>query len=162
MAERVMKTPDFPNFDVYPNSAPRADRELPEHASRARGGDRLMETAATIGEAVGSAVYRMQHMQRQVQELRDRFIVIRGRGAENALESAARLKQTAVERAAQLKDAAADRAAHLKNAAGEQVRQARARAERVVHDYPLQVIAGAAAVGLMAGISLRLWRGRHE
>jgi ElaB/YqjD/DUF883 family membrane-anchored ribosome-binding protein len=176
MAEPVTKTPDFPNFDVYPGSPPRADRELPAHASQAReirNNTRLNDTAERIGTAAGTAV-------KGVQELRQRFEVIRGRGAEaagqraseiadratqlrdEALQRAAEWKDVAAARASELKDVAANRAVQLRDAAAERVRVVRARSQRLVNERPLQVIAGAAILGLIAGIALRLWRSNHE
>src|SRR5437016_1173731 len=114
MAEPVTRTPDFPDFDVYPGAPPRAERELPEHASRARevrnrdvhNNDRLNHTAERIGGAVGSAV-------NQVQQMRDRFQVIRGRGTEAAHRELADRASQLADRASQIKDKAAQRAPRL-------------------------------------------------
>lgn len=42
-------------------------------------------------------------------------------------------------------------------------RTARIRSRQIMHDYPFHVIAGAAGVGFLAGVALRIWRSnRYE
>jgi ElaB/YqjD/DUF883 family membrane-anchored ribosome-binding protein len=42
-------------------------------------------------------------------------------------------------------------------------RTTRIRSRQIMHDYPFHVIAGAAVVGFLAGVALRIWRSnRYE
>jgi len=149
MAEPATRTPDVPDFDLYPGgdagagagSNLRPDRELPEVASQARDigsfrRGRLNETAERLGDAVGMAVTRARALPG---ELKDRFTLIRGRSSRVAGQKADELKGTA----------------------NEQVRRARNRIQVLVRDYPLETIAGAAAVGVVLGAGLRMWRSKR-
>src|SRR5256885_1186708 len=82
---------------------------------------RLTQTAEAVGSAVGSAV-------RRVDEVRERFKVIRGKAEETAAARSEELKR------------AAEEWKHLAN------------------ERPLQIIGGAAVAGFAIGIALRTWR----
>ncbi len=114
------------------------NRELPAEAAATRN-PRLNETAEAIGGAVGSAVDTVRHLPERLQEMKERFTVIRGRVQEDAATTATEWKETAREKAA----------------------QARNRAAQLAHDYPLHVIAAVAGLGFILGVALRIWRSRN-
>ncbi len=133
MAEPAFPVDD-PNHEL-PGPGPVAVREVSERPRN----QRLNETAEAIGSAVGSAVETVKHLPDRLQEMRERFTVIRGRAQEEAVSRAADLKETAQQRA----------------------REARTRAAYYSREYPLHVIAAAAGLGFVVGIALRVWRSRR-
>ena len=155
MAEPVLRTPDTPNFDTYPAPTPSPDRTLPPGNT---GDARLNEAAEQIGATVGRAVRTVKELPDQLGSLKDRFTVIRGRGQAATTEKARELTDAATEQARELKDAASERARELRRAAGEQIQKTRRRIAGIVDEYPLQVIAGAAGIAFLLGITLRVWR----
>ncbi len=94
--------------------------------------------------------------------------------AEQAQQKAARIKDKVSEVAGQAQQSVAETYDRAKEGAARTYEQAsrktadfvwtaRSRAKQVMHDYPFHVIAGAAAVGFMAGVALRIWRSnRYE
>jgi len=40
--------------------------------------------------------------------------------------------------------------------------ETKAGAEHILHDYPVHVVLAAAALGVLLGVSLRIWRASHE
>jgi ElaB/YqjD/DUF883 family membrane-anchored ribosome-binding protein len=117
------------------------NREPPAHAvglgvEPRTSSTRLNQTADALGSAVGSAVENVRHLPQRLQEMKQRFTVIRGRTQKQAASKAADLKETARERA----------------------QAARTVAAYYAREYPLHVIAGAAGVGFILGIALRIWR----
>ncbi len=100
----------------------------------------MQAAAERVGDAVGSAVEKVKQLPDRLQEMKDRFTVIRGRAQEDLSA-----------RASELAD-------DLKQQAQLTVSRARTRADRLRREKPLAVILGAAAVGLVLGIVLRLWR----
>src|SRR5512146_2173310 len=118
------------------------DRELPP--ADVQRNARLHETAETIGAAVGSAVESVRELPRRLQrelprrmqDMKQRFTVIRGRTSQDASAAAAEWKQTAQHK----------------------VSQARHRAEYLAHEYPIHVIVGAAVTAFVIGFALRVWR----
>ncbi len=123
-----------PAQPVYrPNAAPVA------HA-RSESNLALNNAAETVGEAVGSAVTTVKELPDRLQEMKERFTVIRGRAQQD------------------IKTKAVDLADDLKEQAKRTAEQARTRAETISRQQPLAVILGAAAVGMLLGIFLRIWR----
>lgn len=114
--------------------------QLPEHSQ-------VQDTAEKIGTAVGTAVSVVRGLPDRLQEMKRRFTVIRGRAQGGALD-----------KATDLKDKAGETFNDLKDKAGERLIDARLRARRVAREYPLAVIAGAAGVGVIVGVLLRIWR----
>lgn len=157
--------PDLPAVDP--------ERELP--AAPPRSNPRLNEAAEAIGGALGSAT-------RQVQNVRERFTVIRG-GAPGAPSKTEQLKQTAqqkvedmkeraasameqarVQATATLEDARVTASRVVRNAresAAERARMVRFRVARLTHDRPLAVIGGIGAAAFLAGVFLRVGRGKR-
>ncbi len=115
------------------------NRELPAQTAETNSNPRLNDTAEAIGGAVGSAVDTVRRLPERLQEMKERFTVIRGRLQEDAATTATEWKETARDKAA----------------------QARNRAAQLSHDYPLHVIAGVAGVGFVLGVALRIWRSRN-
>jgi hypothetical protein len=137
------------------------DRALPERATPSQLGHipnegrasnpRLNSAAETVGSTLGSAVSQVRRVPDRLQdglaEAKQRFQVIRGRKGEDVKAA----MNDAVEKA---REAGED----LKDTAQEKLSEARSRAERLAHHYPLHVIGTAAAFGFLLGIVLRLWR----
>ena len=97
----------------------------------------LNSAAENIGSAVGSTV---ESARTRLQEMKQRFTVIRGRTQRD------------------LSIKASEVAEDLKDQAQRTVTDARTRAERLARRNPFAFIAGAAAVGFVLGIVLRIWR----
>ena len=139
-----LRTEDVPRFDTYPGP------ESPEPPVEAL----LQSAAEQIGSTVGRAVRAARELPDRAgqvrQDLRDRLAVIRAGGG-----------PPVADKASELKDAAQQRWEEGKQRAAELARQARAQASRIINQRPLHVLLGIFAAGLIAGITLRLWR-NHE
>ncbi len=96
----------------------------------------LQEAAESIGSAVGKAVDTVQRLPERLQDMKERFTVIRGRAREDA----------------------AAKTEELKEEAAQKVSEVRSRAERLARQYPLQTILAMVGIGLLLGIVLRIWR----
>ena len=161
-----MADPVYPNRQaqsdpLQPTVLSDPDRALPERATPSQLGHiptesrpsnpRLNSAAETVGSALGSAVVQVRRVPDRVQgglqEAKQRFQVIRGRQGQDA--------QAAVNDAV---DKARQAGEEFKETAQEKLSEARSRADRLAHDYPLHVIGTAAAFGFLLGIVLRLWR----
>lgn len=135
------------------------ERELPEHATPSRLGHfpvapqnpRLNSAAETVGSALGTAVTRVKHLPDRLQDAKSRFIVISGRKGRD-------VKQEVTEAADEAINRIRDVSSEVGDQAREGLRQARTRAERLVHEFPLEFIASAAGFGVLLGIVLRIWR----
>lgn len=119
---------DEPGY--HPNRAPVARAETRSNLA-------LNSAAENIGSAVGSTV---ESARTRLQEMKQRFTVIRGRTQRD------------------LSIKASEVAEDLKDQAQRTVTDARTRAERLARRNPFAFIAGAAAVGFVLGIVLRIWR----
>lgn len=135
MAEPAIPV-DNPNREL---PQPGTVAELPSARPGPATNHRLNETAEAIGNAVGSAVETVRHLPERLQDMKERFTVIRGRAQEDAATRAAELKETAQQKA----------------------QQARTRAAHLAREYPLQVIAGVAGGAFILGFVLRIWRSKH-
>ena len=93
--------------------------------------------------------------------------------AEQVKEAASRIKETTAQALKDAKEQTAAVVAQARERAGymyEQSRirtnaalsRARLRASEVVDEYPIQVIAGVAAVAFVAGVLLRVWRSNRN
>lgn len=160
-----MADPVYPNRQAYsdplqPTVVSDPDRALPERATPSQLGHipverssnpRLNSAAETVGTALGTAVTQVRRvpdrLQDGLQEAKQRFEVIRGRKGQDAKEAL----NDAVEKAREAGE-------EFKDTAQEKLTEARTRAERLAHDYPLHVIGAAATFGFLLGIVLRLWR----
>ncbi len=142
-----MADPVYPNnqsrFPAYPEPVeePRYNPNLaPVYRAESRSNLALSSAAERVGNMVGSALERVKELPDRLQGMKRRFTVISGR------------KQ------AELSDRASELAGDMKAKARRTVANARTRAERIAHEEPMKFIAGAAAVGMVVGIGLRLWR----
>lgn len=146
-----MGEPVYPRVDVAEPEVERepADRRhlLPldsEIVSPRAEVSRVESAAGSIGNAVGLAVVTVRElperlrMKQRLQEMKQRFTLIRGRAQGEAAEKADELRAKAVDKYA----------------------EARTRAARLARQYPFGVIAAAAGLGLLVGIALRVWRDR--
>ncbi len=158
MAEPVYPERQLHSRDPLHPSQPRMtepERELPERATPSHLGripapaesPRLNSAAETVGSALGTAVSSVRHLPDTLQDAKARFTVIRGRKKQDA-------KEVAQEAIGRMRETGAE----MKDEARASLDQARTRAERLAHEYPLHVIAGAAGLGLLLGIGLRVWR----
>ena len=158
--------PDQPALDP--------ERELPPATTQTN--PRLNEAAEAIGGALGSAT-------RQVQNVRDRFTVIRGGGVQGGPSTAEQIRQTAQEKVAELKERAgtameqarigattrleearakASRMAQdARETATERARMVRQRAARFTEERPLMALGIIAGAAFLLGIFLRAGRGKR-
>ena len=129
MAEPATRTSGVPNFHDY-------SRE--PHAGAQSG---INQAAQRVGGAVGTAAGAARNLPRQIgstlHSVKDRLEVVKGRGLREANALAAEFRQAAEETAG----------------------KAQEKARWAVREYPLQVIAGVAALAFAAGFALRVWRG---
>ena len=103
---------------------------------------RVQGAAETIGSGVGRAVSAVRdlpdrlRLQQRLEEMKQRFTVIKGRAQEDALDTAGELKDKASVKWA----------------------DARTRASRLARQYPFAVVLGAAGAAFILGVALRIWR----
>jgi hypothetical protein len=103
---------------------------------------RLQDAAETVGSAVGQAVNAVRELpehlrlQQRLADMKQRFIVIKGRAQEDAL----------------------DKAGELKEKVGVKWADTRTRASRLARQYPFGVVLGAAGAAFILGVALRIWR----
>jgi len=145
-----MGDPVYPNnqsrFPAYPEpvEAPRYHPNLAPARTETRANLALSTAAERVGIMVGTALERVKELPDRLQVMKQRFTVIRGR------------KQ------AELSNRASELAGDVKDKAQRTVSNARSRAERLAHEEPMKFIAGAAAIGLVLGTALRLWRDHDD
>ena len=139
MAEPVTRTPDFPDFDTYPGGLPDSGHMLPAGEQRSQNG--INNAAERVGSAVGNAVVAAKRLPQQLNStlnsVKNRLVLVKGRGVREVNA----------------------RAADVKEAAGNTARNAQERARYYANEYPLHVIAGVACLAFLAGFGLRIWRG---
>ncbi|HZU23080.1 MAG TPA: hypothetical protein VE998_09635 [Terriglobales bacterium] len=134
----MTRTPDFPDFDTYPAASALPGRALPP----ADASNEAMNNAAErVGNAVGSAVAVARRLPQQLNStlssVKDRLVLVKGRGVREVNA----------------------RAAGLKEAAGNTARDAQQRARYYANEYPLHVLGVVAGLAFLAGFGLRIWRG---
>ena len=120
---------------------------------------RLREVAAQTGHAAGKAVAAVREMPRResgepstVEEIKNRVSDAAEQARDRVAETYDKTKQQAAETYRQTRE-------RLSGAA----ERARVRSRRIIDEYPLHVIAGAAAVGFVIGVLMRVWRSsRYE
>jgi ElaB/YqjD/DUF883 family membrane-anchored ribosome-binding protein len=142
-----MSDPVYPNnetrFPAYPEPgrSPGEPRYHPNLAPVARAESRsnlaLNNAAENIGSAVGSAV---DNARTRLQEMKQRFVVIRGRTQQDLSAKASVMAED------------------LKLQAQRTVTDARTRAERLARQNPFALISTAAAAGLVLGFVLWIRR----
>src|SRR5260370_38736793 len=106
MAEPMTRTQDFPNFDTYPGTVASPERSLP---SGTRVDELLIDTAESIGGALGSAVHRVSELQqlleKQFDMIQERTRSIQGRTREIASAKVASFRNAAEPRVVDVKGA---------------------------------------------------------
>jgi ElaB/YqjD/DUF883 family membrane-anchored ribosome-binding protein len=152
-----MAPPVYPNnqtrFPAYPEpgAGPPADepRYHPNMAPMAHSRSSLAASplAERVGEVMGSALDSVRTIPDRLQDMRERFTVIRGRAQEDLAARASEVAEDVKERASD---------ARLR--AGQLARDLRTRAELYARQDPLGFIARAAVAGIALGIALRIWR----
>lgn len=84
------------------------------------------------------------------------------RATETASQAVRDAKQQATAAVSEAKDRAADIYRDSRDKAADTLNRARTRASYVIHEYPLQVIAGVAAIAFITGVLLRVWRSNRD
>jgi ElaB/YqjD/DUF883 family membrane-anchored ribosome-binding protein len=146
---------DIPRYGSYPSPSPEElasippGSQLPERASTGRrmSESELNNTAERIGNAIGTAVDTVRNLPRRLQLVPQRIQSIRDQLTGQVKDKSGEFAEDARETFEQFKSSAQLR-----------VRQARERSARFASERPFAIIAAVAAVGLIAGVSLRLWR----
>ncbi len=92
--------------------------------------------AEAAGEAVGSAVVAARHLPQRLQQVKHRLSEATSRAGRELRSSADEFTRKA----------------------SRKLSLARSRAARLSHEYPLGTVMAAAALGLVLGFALRLWR----
>jgi len=175
MPERLHKTSDVPNFDTY-----QAEPPLPEKRSRSDGNTALEQTARQVGATMGKAVATMHKAQErmkdiaadtteaattQIEEVKNKAQQATARISEMTDAVKARAQEwseAAVARAEELRSATLEKASQLGSSVKMGYYRTRMRANRVVREYPLQVVLVAGALGFLVGVGLRIWRANRE
>ena len=128
---------------------------------------RLNRAAEVVGGTVGRVVNRARdvsdHSQQAVrgwkESTKDKIAEMK-QDATQALDA---VQQSAAVGLQQAKEKVSEGVDTARLNASDKVERARVRARYLVHEYPLQVIAASAALGLLTGIFLRIWRSsRYE
>jgi ElaB/YqjD/DUF883 family membrane-anchored ribosome-binding protein len=96
----------------------------------------LNAAAERLGRVIGIVVERTREATSKARELRQRLTRSRRTGLETATSD-------------------------WKDSARRSAYQARNRADQIAHQYPIQVIAGAAGAAFIVGFALRIWRANH-
>lgn len=169
-----MADPVYPNREGdSPLHRTLSEWALPEHATPSALGHipvpsanpRLNSAAESVGSALGTAVSSVRGIPNKLQDAKARFTVIRGRKSQDVQQAAEETVNRIREAGTDLTEQARERLDDVKEQARERladarqrVQQARSRADHLAHQYPLHVMAGAAAFGMLLGIGLRVWR----
>lgn len=141
--------------------------EMPPALPPAEQNRRLNEAAAKIGRTAGRTTASVRELPRRASDVTEET---KATGASKMDELRDRVSQAAdqaQQRVSEAYDRAKTQATRTYNQARRQTADtfvaARSRARHVMHEYPFHVIATAAAIGLVAGVLLRIWRSsRYE
>lgn len=152
-----MAPPVYPNnqtrFPAYPEpgAGPPADepRYHPNMAPSVHSRSSLATNplAERVGEVMGNALESVKNIPDRLQDMKERFTVIRGRTQEDLAAKASEVAEDVKERASD-----------ARYRAQQMARDLRARTELYAREDPLGFIGRAAAVGVVLGIALRIWR----
>ena len=128
---------------------------------------RLDRAAEVVGGTVGKVVTRARNLSDRSGETvlgwkestKDKLAEMK----EDATQTLDAVQQSAAVGFQQAKEQVTEGVASARLIASDKVQRARERARYLVHEYPLHVIAASAALGLLTGILLRIWRSsRYE
>jgi ElaB/YqjD/DUF883 family membrane-anchored ribosome-binding protein len=161
MAEPLRRTADIPNFDTYPAEAREPNATL-GHPERQLSPGAMVAAAERVGRAAGVAVSTVRGLPDRLGAVKSRLVLVKERGAGSAVQTANEWAERAGARATELKENARRLARRQLRAAQDRLQVARARAQHIANEHPLQVIAGAAGVAFLLGLSLRIWRERRD
>jgi ElaB/YqjD/DUF883 family membrane-anchored ribosome-binding protein len=128
---------------------------------------RLNRAAEAVGGTVGNVVNRVRDLSdRSEQRVRGWKESTKDKVTEmkqDATQALDAVQQSAAVAFQQTKEKVTEGVDTARLNASDKVERARLRARYLVHEYPLQVIAASAALGLLTGIFLRIWRSsRYE
>ena len=113
---------------------------------------RLAADIAEMPPALPSVGSTTSETSSKIEEIRSRVSDVAEQAQQTVAETYDKAKNGAVRTYRQ----ASDRASEL-------VQTGRVRSRQIMHDYPFHVIAGAAVLGAVAGMLLRMWRSsRYE
>jgi ElaB/YqjD/DUF883 family membrane-anchored ribosome-binding protein len=124
-----------------------------------------------VAESVGTAVGNIVNRARELSDDGENTVVGWKESTKNKVTEVKRqtaqaldaAQQTASVGFQQAKEQASETLETARLNASAKIRKARVRAWILVHDYPLQIIAASAALGLISGVLLRMWRSsRYE
>jgi ElaB/YqjD/DUF883 family membrane-anchored ribosome-binding protein len=178
MAEKVHRTADVPNVDVYPGELQQ------ERASRHEGNAPLESGARMLGTAIGKLVATLREGRDVAREM---AAEARAESARNTEVLKNQARQTGIritEKAADLTDRVTQKSMEWSaagTAAAEQILQAprdkaravanritagyyrtRSQVTRFAREHPAPVLVAAGGVGFLLGLGLRLRRSNHE
>jgi ElaB/YqjD/DUF883 family membrane-anchored ribosome-binding protein len=127
----------------------------------------LNRAAELVGSRVGNAVSRARELsdqgEQKVAEWKEGTRNKLSEMKQDASETIDAVQQSAAVGFQQAKEQISEGVATARLSASEKIHQARGRARYLVHEYPLQVIAASAMLGLLTGILVRVWRSsRYE
>jgi ElaB/YqjD/DUF883 family membrane-anchored ribosome-binding protein len=128
---------------------------------------RLKEVAAQTGRTTGKAVAAVREIPRRTQDATSQAQSAAGSKVEDikarVSDAADQARQTVAETYDKTKQQAAETYEQTRARAADLMQRTRVRSRQIVNDYPLHVIATAAAIGFVAGVILRIWRSsRYE
>src|SRR5205814_1099415 len=108
MAEPLKSTPDFPDFDTYPNRVPGSAHLLPKEGTpgaigswpetaspRQSAAMKMNGAAEKVGGAVGAAMNKARELPRHLNTLKSKLTLIKGKSTAQVGETADELKSTA-------------------------------------------------------------------
>jgi ElaB/YqjD/DUF883 family membrane-anchored ribosome-binding protein len=157
MAATLYRSSDVPNFDTYPSNQPE-----PQRLKGARGNSALEQRARQIGTVLGTAVSTLRKAQVWVQEIgsetTESAVNCINDLAETAKSKAQELSQATATRIQQLRETAQEKAEDMRDQAKAGYYKAKLRANQISRDYPFQVVVAAGVLGLLVGVTLRIWR----
>jgi ElaB/YqjD/DUF883 family membrane-anchored ribosome-binding protein len=143
MPQRLYSSSDVPDYGTYPESP---GEVTSSEGIRARSNAPLVEDSGSRADGG------------KVAQLRDKAADVLDQAASRARD----LKDEAIDRAAEMKDQAMATGGRWMESARDRAsdlgRDIRGYSRVAVRDYPIHVIVGAAAIGLLLGIGLRVWR----
>lgn len=164
MAKPLHRSSDVASFDTYPADpvepglAQDPDRLLPEEGDSSA----LDEYGAQLGSAAGQAVLAFRRAQQRVKDLtrekKASVTEIATTRMQQVREEATRLREESGKRGEEWRRVLRERAGEWRRQTKNGIYRARLRAREIQNDRPLQVVAGAAAAGVVIGAVLRIWR----
>ena len=166
MAESRHRSADVPNFDTYPSSplsdvSSRGDIGRPS-IERLSERSLLKQRAAELGAAAGRIAVIIRQTQEGLESLAHHGIYDRVSGlAENARARTEQIRHLAAAKAAELGRQTREKTAELARQAKSSYLRTRIRAKKTVHEYPVETALAAGAIGLLAGIALRIGRAKR-